>query len=207
MYLGQHGDVLTFPIEKGKTMNVVAFHSKQDGKWEDDAWAKHMEMNEMMKDFNGWGDDVRKILNMMQHPDVWAIFHHPPAPTYFEKRICLLGDAAHASSPHQGAGAGMVIEDAYVLSSLLGKIKDSKHLEKVFEAYDTFRRPRAQKVVETSADAGELYDLEAEETGTCLDKIGKNVRIRWRWIWDIDLVTHLYEAENQLQKLLKDVQN
>jgi salicylate hydroxylase len=34
--MGYHGHVLTFPIEQGKTMNVVAFRAKADGKWEDD---------------------------------------------------------------------------------------------------------------------------------------------------------------------------
>lgn len=38
MYLGYHGHVLTFPIEKGETMNVVAFKTKEDGKWEDEKW-------------------------------------------------------------------------------------------------------------------------------------------------------------------------
>jgi len=42
----------------------------------------------------------------MEKPDVWALFDHPPAPTYFKGRFALLGDAAHASTPHQGAGAG-----------------------------------------------------------------------------------------------------
>ena len=93
-----------------------------------------------------------------------------------------------------------------MLSSLLGKIKDSKHLDEAFEAYDMIRRPRAQKATEKSADAGTLYVFEAEEIGTCSDKIREYVRIRWRWIWDIVLVTHLYQAEDQPQKPLKDVQ-
>ena len=34
MYMGYNGHVLTFPIENGKTMNVVAFRTKEDGGWE-----------------------------------------------------------------------------------------------------------------------------------------------------------------------------
>lgn len=33
MYLGNHGHLLTLPIERGKAMNVVAFRDKEDGKW------------------------------------------------------------------------------------------------------------------------------------------------------------------------------
>lgn len=43
----------------------------------------------------------------MEKPDVWALFNHLSADTYYRKgKICLLDDSAHASAPHQGAGAG-----------------------------------------------------------------------------------------------------
>lgn len=38
MYVGYHGHVLTFPIEKGEIMNVGAFRTKRDGKWKDENW-------------------------------------------------------------------------------------------------------------------------------------------------------------------------
>lgn len=34
MYMGEHGHMLTIPIEKGKSMDVVAFRTKLDRKWE-----------------------------------------------------------------------------------------------------------------------------------------------------------------------------
>ena len=42
-----------------------------------------------------------------------------PAPWY-RGRVLLIGDAAHATTPHLGQGAGMAIEDAVVLADLLG---------------------------------------------------------------------------------------
>jgi len=65
MYMGHHGHVLTFPIEKGKTMNVVAFRSKE-GDWEDERWVLPMKMQDMYDDFAGWGDNVRNILSVRQ---------------------------------------------------------------------------------------------------------------------------------------------
>jgi salicylate hydroxylase len=63
MYMGHHGHVLTFPIENGKTMNVVAFRSKE-GDWEDERWVLPMKMEDMYDDFDGWGDKVRNILSV-----------------------------------------------------------------------------------------------------------------------------------------------
>lgn len=62
MYLGQHGHVLTFPIEKGDTMNVVAFRTKKDGKWDDEEWVLPMKKEDMFDDFAAWGDSVKQIL-------------------------------------------------------------------------------------------------------------------------------------------------
>lgn len=64
MYLGRHGHVLTFPIEKGKTMNVVAFQTKTDGKWDDERWVLPMKEEDMFADFEGWGDSVQHILSV-----------------------------------------------------------------------------------------------------------------------------------------------
>jgi salicylate hydroxylase len=64
MYLGRHGHILTFPIEQGKTMNVVAFQTKTDGKWEDERWVLPMKKEDMFTDFAGWGESVQQILSV-----------------------------------------------------------------------------------------------------------------------------------------------
>lgn len=63
LYMGRHGHVLTFPIEQGKTMNVVAFRTK-DGEWEDERWVLPMKKEDMYEDFRGWGDSVLHVLEV-----------------------------------------------------------------------------------------------------------------------------------------------
>src|SRR5699024_7861816 len=46
------------------------------------------------------------------HHDIYDI---KPLDTFVYNRICLLGDAAHATTPNMGQGAGQSIEDAYEL--------------------------------------------------------------------------------------------
>ncbi|KAF2815185.1 mannitol 1-phosphate dehydrogenase 2 [Mytilinidion resinicola] len=194
LYFGYHGHVLTFPIEKGKTMNVVAFASRSA--WPSKDWVVHTTKDEMLEDFAEWGSTVHSIISLMQKPDIWALFNHPPASTYHKKRICILGDAAHASTPHQGAGAGMAIEDAYILANLVGDAVKAgtgvAGLETAFEAYDLVRRPRTQNLVETSREASMLYDFELE--GDDLEAIERNIRNRMGWIWDVNLPAELERA-------------
>lgn len=148
----------------------------------------------MLEDFKNWGPDVISIIEVMEKRDIWALFNHLPAKTYYglSPRICLLGDAAHASTPHQGSGAGMCIEDCYILSELIGKAESVQDLDKVFKAYDEVRRPRTLKLVKTSREAGQLYQFQLE--GDDLDAVERNFQTRMSWIWDADVKQDLEKA-------------
>ena len=196
MYCGQGGHILTFPIEKGKTMNVVAFSTKEDGKWEDPEWVKPMNKEAMFKDFAGWTEAVVKILSMMQKPDTWALFDLPPAPTYFKGRICMLGDAAHASTPHNGAGAGQAIEDALCMSRVMRLVFDGADIPRAFAAFDKVRRPRSQRQVKVARDSGWLYDLQLPGYMDDWDKIKEMLVSKQAWIWNHDLEADIGEAES-----------
>lgn len=186
-YLGYGGHVLTMPVELGAVMNVVAFHTAADHTWEDQKWVLPMRQEEMDRDFADWGPDVRSILGLMEQPDIWALFDYGPIPHLWQGHVCLLGDAAHASTPHQGSGAGMALEDGYVLLSLLGRVRAAGELEMAFEVYDHVRRPRDMKLVETSRTCGEVYDFLGPETGDDVRKIDDNLSRRYDWIWEEDV--------------------
>ncbi|KAH7138306.1 mannitol 1-phosphate dehydrogenase 2 [Dendryphion nanum] len=182
-FYGYHGHLLTFPVEKGKTMNVVAFNSRET--WDDPKWVITTTKEEMQADFKDWGTTVQTIVASMSKPDIWALFMHPPANTFHKGRICLLGDAAHATTPHQGAGAGMCIEDSLIMSSLLKDAKNIGDVERAFAVFDEVRRPRTLKNVVTSLEAGMLYDFELE--GDDLDAVERVSSTRMEWIWNFDL--------------------
>ncbi|KAI2633200.1 mannitol 1-phosphate dehydrogenase [Hypomontagnella submonticulosa] len=192
MYLGYDGHLLTYPVEKGKTMNVVAFITTET--WTNPQWVIGTTKEKMLEDFKNWGPDVISIIEVMEKRDIWALFNHLPAKTYYglSPRICLLGDAAHASTPHQGSGAGMCIEDCYILSELIGKAESVQDLDKVFKAYDEVRRPRTLKLVKTSREAGQLYQFQLE--GDDLDAVERNFQTRMSWIWDADVKQDLEKA-------------
>lgn len=198
MYFGYHGHILTFPIEQGKTMNVVAFRTSKSGKWEDERWVLPMKREDMEADFADWGQDVKSILSLLEKPDVWALFDHPPAATYYQGRVCLLGDSAHASTPHNGAGAGMALEDAYVLSELLGHVRRVDEIERAFEAFDGARRERSQRLVTASREAGRLYDLEDPDVGDDREKMVRNLTERYEWIWKYDIDRDMAKAREMM---------
>jgi salicylate hydroxylase len=169
----------------------VAFNSCKE--WNDEKWVVTTSKEEMVADFAEWGDHVQKIIHAMQKPDIWALFMHPPCNTYTKGRVCLLGDAAHATTPHQGAGAGMCIEDSLIMANLIKEANNVDELQRAFSAFDQVRRERTQKNVTTSQEAGMMYDFELY--GDDLDKIEESFTHRMGWIWNIDLKEQLKEAQ------------
>jgi salicylate hydroxylase len=188
--------VLTTPIEHGKVVNVVAYRTKEDRRWNDSTWIKPTTKEEMLAKFDGWSDPVKNILGLIEKPDIWALFDHPPAASYHRKgKICLLGDSAHASTPHHGAGAGMAVEDAFILSRLLTSIESVGELEIAFAAYDAVRRPRSQRLVASSRKLGEVYNFEDRAIGDNMKAMREYLEHAWDWIWKEDLGRQLEKAQ------------
>jgi len=67
-----------------------------------------------------------------------------------------MGDAAHAMTPRMGSGAGQAIEDAMVLETLLAVATSPQQITAAFQAYDEVRRPRSQRIVESSTVTGRI---------------------------------------------------
>lgn len=104
----------------------------------------------------------------------------------------MMGDAAHAMVPYQGQGAGQAIEDACVLQELLGMVHRKEDLAKALSVYDQVRRPRAERVVATSREAGYLFTMQAEGVKDDVAKMRENIETRMKWIWGQDI-----QAQNQ----------
>lgn len=92
----------------------------------------------------------------------------------------------------------MALEDAYILSNLLGLIQQSSDIERAFRAYDAVRRPRSQKLVTTSREAGKIYEFEGDGTGDDAEAIKADLDRRWEWIWQENLPKQLEEAQRLL---------
>jgi 2-polyprenyl-6-methoxyphenol hydroxylase-like FAD-dependent oxidoreductase len=81
------------------------------------------EARELTRRFGSWHDPIPGLIGTISpdhvlHDDVYWIAD--PLPAYHRGRVALLGDAAHAMTPHLGQGACQAIEDAVVLASVAG---------------------------------------------------------------------------------------
>lgn len=208
MHMGQDGHILTFPVNHGAVMNVVAFYTDPND-WPD---YKHLtrksEKKQVYEDFKHFGATVHKIIDLLEPSlDCWAIFDtgDHPMPYYNKGKVLVLGDAGHATSPHHGSGAGMCIEDCAILAELLidPRIAEngSKGIEAAFEAYTKQRLERTQWLVQSSRRSGELYDWRSE-LGSDSDKIEAECKWRNEKIWNGQVKEYIVEAKELLGKTL-----
>ena len=215
MHLGPDAHALTFPVAGGKLVNVVAFVTDPDEWPYADKLSAPAEKKNAIAGFSKFGGAVRTIMDLLSEDlDEWAIFdtYDHPASKYYDGRICIAGDAAHAASPHHGAGAGSGIEDATVLATVIDFAQTrlnesldksrSEVLKAALATYNAVRLERSQWLVESSRILGEIYEWQYEATGSDKKKCENEVFWRSHKIWDYDIDQMLQQtAEDYKQRL------
>lgn len=220
MWLARHKHFLVFPIGRGpaggaRALNMVAFAAKREDEIPDlrESWASTCDRAELAADFADFEPTVRALIRLLPaRPSKWCINDHEPvAPwAFWDGKVALLGDACHATTPHQGAGAGQAVEDGYVLARALAdwlrgqrgdNQGDGSPLRAWMELYQRIRLPRAQKVVATSRQAAELYEFEQPDVlersyDEAVPLVAERLHARMNWIWHEDLDS-IYEKARQ----------
>lgn len=75
-----------------------------------------------------------------------------PMQSWCQGNLCLIGDAAHATTPNLGQGAGQAIEDAYCLADCITK----NELNAAFQEFQQRRKSKVNQIVKTSWMIGNL---------------------------------------------------
>jgi len=116
-------------------------------------------------DDDGWGFPLRALIEATPAPAIHrdAVASVPPLPTWVTERVVLIGDAAHALSPHISSGAAYAIEDAHVLGRTLAEAGDD--VAAGLAAFDVERRARLAWVREASARVSDLVRARASNYG------------------------------------------
>ena len=209
MLLGKDKHILTFPIRQGEEINIVAFKSDRTQTIlpENTPWTKSVSKQEMLDDFADWSESCHALLNLIENPTIWALHETPPLSTYKNnyQNVIVIGDAAHAMLPHQGAGAGQGLEDALILANLLADPDlTAQNIKLVSKIYEDIRLDRAIKVQQTSHESGEIYELYSPNYQD-FKAVGEHLAHRFDWLWQHPLEQDIKKSISALQ--LKIQQN
>jgi 2-polyprenyl-6-methoxyphenol hydroxylase-like FAD-dependent oxidoreductase len=98
----------------------------------------------------------------------WPIYDIPFLPAWYRGAVVLVGDAAHATSPHAGQGASMALEDAMVLAKCLRDLPD---LATAFAAYQGLRKERVEKLTRQARRTGQQKAVANPIAGWLRDRL------------------------------------
>jgi 2-polyprenyl-6-methoxyphenol hydroxylase-like FAD-dependent oxidoreductase len=104
---------------------------------------------EVLRRFSGWHEPIAAVAEAADEDGILRndVYYLEPLPRWSERRVVLVGDAAHATTPGVGQGAAQAIEDAVVLADRLAQSGD---LAAALSEYEAIRRPRAEAVLKMS---------------------------------------------------------
>lgn len=107
-HVGPGAHLTHYPVANHTVLNVVVFLSSP-APWPDpSSMVAEGTREEVEAALSAWHPTVRALVRLLPEKLItWGLFDlgDYPAPKYNEGRVCLAGDAAHASTPHHGAGA------------------------------------------------------------------------------------------------------
>jgi 2-polyprenyl-6-methoxyphenol hydroxylase-like FAD-dependent oxidoreductase len=113
--------------------------------------------------FAGWPAPVGELLAATEPEDLVqeTVAEVAPLPAAFDAApgYVLLGDAAHAMVDHVGIGAGLALEDAATLRSLLADATPGPSLVEALRGYSRVRRPRVARLARQGRRLGAVLRL------------------------------------------------
>ncbi|KAI1452553.1 FAD/NAD(P)-binding domain-containing protein [Annulohypoxylon moriforme] len=224
MHTGLGAHILSYPIAQHTLLNVVIFLSDSDADSNSDVsdqgdhQVRIRSRDDIISRFKSWRPEVRALISQIpEKPLVWRIDDtaEHPAPWYAQGRVCLAGDAAHASSPHHGAGAGFGVEDALALATALRlviedekyKVSSTKNMKEAvaaaLEAYNDVRYARTQWLVRSSRETGDIYEWMYPGSGSDPVKLRAEIAARQKVIWDFDVSGMVEETKSRYRARLR----
>lgn len=160
MYFGGPVKLGINPVSQDQMYMFILEHVPDNPRFSDDQLVPHVRA--LMAPFGGAVPAVRESITtpaqVNYRPLEWLLLPDP----WYRGRVVLIGDAAHATTPHLASGAGIAAEDGLVLAEELRRHDD---VSGTLRAFMDRRFERARLVVENSVRIGEIQ-MAGEETAS-----------------------------------------
>ncbi|EWY94922.1 salicylate hydroxylase [Fusarium oxysporum NRRL 32931] len=149
--------IVMYPCDDNKMFNFVCIHPREESDpGSKENWNNETSMSVLLNVYKDFDPALLKLLSKASPESLkaWELLDMDVLPTWTDKRLTLLGDAAHPFLPHQGQGAGVAIEDAASLAVVLPLGTSPEEVPERLRLYQDFRYDRANRIQEFSRQAG-----------------------------------------------------
>jgi 2-polyprenyl-6-methoxyphenol hydroxylase-like FAD-dependent oxidoreductase len=104
----------------------------------------------LLEQHRGWASPVEAVLH--RAPEIFGdnLYDVSDLPCWHAGNICLIGDAAHAVSPHSGQGVSQALEDGWMLAREIARDPSPR----AFARFENARRERVARVIKYGRHSG-----------------------------------------------------
>ncbi|KAI0176474.1 FAD/NAD(P)-binding domain-containing protein [Hypoxylon sp. FL1284] len=154
-----HKRILTYHTS-AHSLQVVAYTSEKefDQKFNSSRTAiiKDVPVSRVLEEFVP--DFTDSFINLLRHSkiDAWRIRDVAPMDSWWSGKALLIGDAAHAVTPHAGQGCNITIEDAEALGYLLKDVESPEVIPAALQDFMLLRKDRVEYVARRSREIGNI---------------------------------------------------
>src|SRR5919107_1808863 len=145
---------------------------------------------DLMSIFGNWPESVPEVIESTpeQIMDRQDVYDRDPVSHWSDRRVTLLGDAAHPTLPSLGQGAGMAIEDGVVVARELATANVAETgdgVEAALKRYEEARIPRTAGIVKRSRKMSLLNGVKVGPLVTVRETVQSSLPQRfWQRLWE-----------------------
>lgn len=139
------------PVSREEMYMFLLEHVPDHRRMPEERWVELLA--EQLEPFGGIWPQLRGGLDARSRINYRPLEMLLLSPPWHRGRVILIGDAAHATTPHAAYGCGLAVEDAVILAEELGH---EGPLDTTLARFTERRFERCRAVVEGSARLGEL---------------------------------------------------
>jgi salicylate hydroxylase len=157
VWLTPEAHLVHYPVRQGSEVALVVI-AREAASRAGRGWDTHADPDALRRRLAPFHADVAQVLMPGRGRPwrEWTLHTLPPLPAWTERRIVLLGDAAHPMLPYLAQGGALALEDAIALADCLASAADPVEACARFEA---LRAARARRVQAASRRQGRIYHL------------------------------------------------
>ncbi|EKX63019.1 3-hydroxybenzoate 6-monooxygenase [Streptomyces ipomoeae] len=137
LWAGPNWHFVHYPIGNGGFLNLAA--TRDDGAAEA-VTGVPVPKDRVLAEFPRLSRTPRQLLELGEDWRTWVLCDRDPVRNWTDRRVVLVGDAAHPMLQYAAQGACQALEDAVVLGELIGA--DETEFEQRFEKFAAERRER-----------------------------------------------------------------